>query len=339
MRNSSAPFDASCEDAVRLALRPEGKTMSAMGFPAVDLKQVLSIEQLPGMPQTAVRLVKLSRDSSLGAAEFAVPIEADPGLTVQVLRLVNSSYFGFRCKISNIKQAIALVGVRTIKNFVLWNAIFTVIPNPRCCLFDLKALWQDSLRRALFARALSKLLGVTDVEETFAAGLLQDMAIPLLARKVPDSYSKFFYARCTSKYRVRLSQLEEHAYGWNHAMAAGVVAKEWQLPETLVGLIQDHLAVSKHLTQPNGNLGRLAVAMSALLPAGDDAIWVEFPELEAAYSQIRPLDGPSTEELLGLVDTEFAEVAPLLRIAAPRTSLIEKYHGLVAAGNRVGARQ
>jgi HD-like signal output (HDOD) protein len=299
---------------------------------AVDLRQILSVEQLPGMPQTALRLVKLSRDNSAGPAEFAVPIEADPGLTVQVLRLVNSSYFGLRSRVSSVKQAITLVGVRTIKNFVLWHAVFSVIPNPRCGLFDLKALWQDSLRRALFARSLSKLLGAPDAEEAFAAGLLQDMAVPLLARKVPETYSRFFYARCTSKHRVRLSQLEEHAFGWNHAAAAGIVARQWHLPETLAGLIQDHLALERHLAEPKGALGKLAVAMSALLPAGDDSVWIEFPKLEGSYAKIRPLDGPPIEGLLSTVDREFTDLAPLLRIAPPRTSLVERHGEVVAAG-------
>ena len=56
------------------------------------------------MPQTAIRLLELARDPDCGPAEFAVPIEADPGLTVQVLRFVNSSYFGFRNEISNVED-------------------------------------------------------------------------------------------------------------------------------------------------------------------------------------------------------------------------------------------
>ncbi len=126
--------------------------MVETAFATFNLREILTVEALPGMPVTASRLIRLSRNPANGPAEFAVLIEADLGLTAQVLRFVNSSYFGFRSQISSIKQAIMLLGINTIKNFVLWHAIFTVIPNPRCCLFDLKALWRASLRRALFAR-------------------------------------------------------------------------------------------------------------------------------------------------------------------------------------------
>src|SRR5436190_24336306 len=127
--------------------------------PAPGLKELLSSAQLPALPQSAIRLLELSQNPDNGPTEFAVPIEADPGLTGQVLKFVNSSYFGFSREINSVKLAITLVGIRTIKNFALWSAVFSLIPNPRCGPFDLKTLWQDSSRRALFARHFGRLQG------------------------------------------------------------------------------------------------------------------------------------------------------------------------------------
>ena len=123
---------------------------------------------MPALPQSAVGLLQLSDDPDIGPAEYAAVIEADAGLAGQVLRFVNSSYFGFAREISSVKLAITLVGVRTIKNFSLWSAVFSLMPNPKCGPFDLKRLWQDSLCRALFARELARLLGMSEVEEPFS---------------------------------------------------------------------------------------------------------------------------------------------------------------------------
>src|SRR5690606_40827918 len=128
--------------------------------------------------------------------------EADPGLTSQVLRFVNSSYFGFSREISSVKLAIALVGVRTIKNFALWSAVFSLMPSPKCGPFDLKSLWKDSLRRGIFARRLGKTMGVKDVDELFAAALLQDMAVPLLAKELPGDYADMLSGRDGGKQRL-----------------------------------------------------------------------------------------------------------------------------------------
>ncbi len=77
---------------------------------AIDLKTLLSDSQLPALPQSALQLLAWSRESEVPPVEFAAPIEADPGLAGQVLKFVNSSYFGFSRDVSNIKLAISLVG-------------------------------------------------------------------------------------------------------------------------------------------------------------------------------------------------------------------------------------
>ena len=199
---------------------------------------MLAKTQLAALPQSAIRLLELSRDPNCGPADYAAPIEADPGLAGQVLKFVNSSYFGFSRKISSVKVGISLVGVRTIKNFALWNAVFSLVPNPRCGPFDLKSIWQDSLRRALFARAIAKLHGLKTAEEIFTAALLQDMAIPLLAKEFSQVYLKLLEAR--DQGRRRLSNLENETFGWTHGQAAGLLARQWNLPEEFAAVIEGH---------------------------------------------------------------------------------------------------
>ena len=74
------------------------KTTDQSGQPRWDMKRLLAGALLPALPQSAIRLMELSRDPDNGPSEYANAIEADPGLTVQVLRFVNSSYFGLRAK-------------------------------------------------------------------------------------------------------------------------------------------------------------------------------------------------------------------------------------------------
>jgi len=298
-------------------------------FPAIDLKKILSGAQLPALPQSAIRLLELSQDPMNGPAEFAVPIEADPGLAGQVLRFVNSSYFGFSREISGVKLAITLVGVRTIKNFALWSAVFSLMPNPKCGPLDLKSLWQDSLRRALFARAMGKLLGVKEVEEPFSAALLQDMAIPLLAREAPAAYVRLLSARQSGK--VRLSVLERHVFGWTHAEAAGIMARQWNLPEAFAVLIENHLEIDRWACEPKAEPGKLAVALSAMLPTVGDPAWTDRTQFETYYTKACPAGGPPLMAMLEKIDEESAEFAPVLRLAAPAKSLVDSYEEVATA--------
>jgi HD-like signal output (HDOD) protein len=291
---------------------------------AVDLKRILADAQLPALPQSAIRLLELSQNAKNGPVEFAVPIEADPGLTGQVLKFVNSSYFGFAREISSVKLAITMVGIRTIKNFALWSAVFSLMPNPKCGPFDLKSLWQDSLRRALFARAFGKLLGVKDAEDLFAAALLQDMAVPLLAKELSKQYIELLEQRQGG--RVHLSQLERERFGWTHAQAAARLAVQWNLPEEFSRLIDSHSSLELLRPGSGATPGQLAVTLSSLLPASSDDTWYDCAQFEAAYNGLRPSEAPSIPELLEKIDHDFTEFAPVLKLATPAKTLVERCH-------------
>jgi len=288
--------------------------------PSPGLKELLNSAQLPALPQSAIRLLELSQNPDNGPAEFATPIESDPGLTGQVLKFVNSSYFGFSREISSVKLAITLVGIRTIKNFALWSAVFSLMPNPKCGPFDLKSLWQDSLRRGLFARAFGKLLGLKDGEELFAASLLQDMAIPLLAKEQPQRYLKLFESRSQSE--SRLSDLERAEFGWTHAEAAGYMARHWSLPEEFAKLIEWHTQLDKLLAEHPTEIGKISVALSALLPANQDEQWYERDKFIACFDKLASGRGKSVADLFAQIDVEFAEFAPVLKLAVPARTLV-----------------
>ncbi len=295
------------------------------------LEDLLAGAQLPALPQSAIRLLELSQDPDNGPAEFAVPIEGDPGLTGQVLRFVNSSYFGFSREISSVKLAITLVGIRTIKNFSLWSAVFSLMPNPRCGPFDLKSLWQDSLRRALFARLTGRSFSLPEAEDLFAAGLLQDMAVPLLVKELPEQYTELFEVR--AREGRRLSDLEMETFGWNHAQAAGMMARMWSLPDHFISLLEGHIDHRNQLQQGDSSLGHLAVSLSALLPSAVDRDWREREEFLATYQQVARGNAESVAEVFQEVDRGFEEFAPLLKLSQPATSLYEHLTAEAAPAN------
>ncbi len=288
-------------------------------LPTGDLKEILASAQLPALPQSAIRLIELSQDASNGPNEFSKPIEADAGLMGQVLRFVNSSYFGFSREIASVKQAIALVGVRTIKNFALWSAVFSLIPNPKFGPFDLKNLWQDSLRRAIFARLAGRHLKLPNAEDLFAAALLQDMAIPLLLKELPEQYQGLI-ERCSQE-RMRLSQLERQVFGWDHAEAAAGLVRNWRLPEEFAVLIERHPNLDSLLGATPPLRDAATVALAALLPSCRDEHWDERAEFLAGWERLLPGSNTLLADLLQEVDSSFDEFAPILKLPVPERSL------------------
>ncbi|MDR3109385.1 MAG: HDOD domain-containing protein [Planctomycetaceae bacterium] len=286
------------------------------------LRKLLTVEQLPAMPHSALRVLQLDNDlTKVNINDLVRPIEADPGLAAQVLKFLNSSYFGFQSTISNVKQGIALVGIRIVKNFVLWKAVFSLIPKNKLSTFNVNALWQDSLRRAMFTRFVLLELKKGDPELSFAGALLQDMAIPLLIKQQTEDYDELL-----NKLRLveakRLSELEIEHFGWTHADAGGVLGRNWKLPDSLTELIESHLDLDALQADYVNRTEQYVVALSSLLPSVVHKQWYD-KELFLRYmTTVYPSTEPEqTDKLLSRVDAEFDQYAMLLQLAKPSQTM------------------
>ena len=104
------------------------------------------------------------------------------------------------------------------------------------------------------------------------------------------------------------------------------MARQWSLPEQFAQLIEAHTRLDEFLTEGCKDPGKLAVALSALLPAAHDSHWYEREKFLSAFDQLsggaRPLD-----EIFVQVDHEFTEFAPVLKLATPAKSLVNHLMG------------
>jgi HD-like signal output (HDOD) protein len=314
LRSNNTPFNANS---------PDMSNESALE----ELRRTLVAGQLPAMPHSALSVLKLENDvTKVNIDDLARPIEADPGLAAQVLKFLNSSAFGFQSTISNIRQGVALVGIRIVKNFVLWKAVFSLIPKSKTGSFDVGMLWQDSLRRAMFARFLLLEYKKGDAEMAFAGALLQDMAIPLLLKVKAADYSPMLDSLTKDKAK-RLSELETEFFDWNHADASLIVGQHWKLPEMLVDLTSNHLKAEEAVANFNQHPERAVVALSALLPSVAHEEWEDRALFTTSFETCFPGRSQLFATLFDRVDREFSEYDSLLQIASPKQSLFVHIDG------------
>jgi HD-like signal output (HDOD) protein len=135
-----------------------------------------------------------------------------------------------------------------------------------------------------------------------------------LAKELPAEYDELLSGRDGGK--RRLSELEQERFGWNHAEAAGIIAKQWKFPETFVDLLREHHLLEEQMNEPRPNAAKLAVSLSSLLPSLRDEIWHDAAAFEQAYQRLRPAGGPSVVETLEATDKNFQDFAPMLKLPA-----------------------
>ena len=122
--------------------------------PKEELRELLGQYELPTFSSSMVDLLRLLRDPEIPMAEVASRVEMDPGLTVRILRLINSAGFGLMTEVSNLQHAVSLLGRSRLESLVLTFAATEGISVQMDGL-DSTRFWGAAARRATLARVLA----------------------------------------------------------------------------------------------------------------------------------------------------------------------------------------
>jgi HD-like signal output (HDOD) protein len=220
--------------------------------------------QLPALPYAVTLFVQRSRDETVPLQDLAKILETDAGLTIKLLKYVNSSFLAVRKRVGSVLQALTLLGCQQSRRFVIAAGMEGAIRAHNSKLINQNAFWSQNLQRAIFSREVALLLD-TDSETAFLGSLLQDYLLPVLTNDLFDDYHAFLQAGETST--KTLSEFEQARFGWDHGLVGACMAYGWNLPDELVCCVRYHHSGLHILTDPR--LGRspvAATALSALLP-------------------------------------------------------------------------
>ncbi|MDJ0890775.1 MAG: HDOD domain-containing protein [Gammaproteobacteria bacterium] len=203
-----------------------------------DLHPVVSKYELPSFPALILRALEKVRDENAALSEIAELVSADPGLSARLLRTVNSSAYCLRHKVQSIAHAISLLGRGALESMLVAMAVQQILPRPTAAEFDPVRFWRTAARRASVARAVADHVDPSRRSESFTAGLLQDMAIPVLLLARPQEYVPLlrrWYAGDGD-----LVSLERDAFDWDHGQVARQMCDEWSFPEIIAAAIGAH---------------------------------------------------------------------------------------------------
>jgi serine/threonine-protein kinase len=231
------------------------------GFALAALPPTL---ELPALPHAVTLFAQKSGDPKASARDLAEIIETDSGLTLELLKHVNSAYVGLRNKVNTVQQAISLLGLRQSKNLIVTTGMQAAVRARKSRLINQNAFWSASFQKALFAREAAKLLKA-DADTAFAGALLQDYLLPVLTNDLLDHYVQFVEGR--ERHPECLCEYEQQLFEWDHARVAAALAHRWHLSDELVCcLLYHHHGLRILGDEQLRRTPAAAVALSALLP-------------------------------------------------------------------------
>ena len=211
------------------------------------LKSLDQIEDLPTLPAVAMEVTKMLLDEGITINELSETLEKDQAMVSKILKLVNSSFFGLRGKISTISHAIVVLGFNTIRNAVVSISIIdSFYVKEGLDGFDIADFWKHSVAVAVISKYLAETTGIHSANDCFVGGLLHDMGKIVLLRHFKDLFQKVWLM--VKGTHLSFYEAEKKQIQFDHALIGGFLARKWQLPMSLVDAIQYH-----HDVRPNIN--------------------------------------------------------------------------------------
>lgn len=207
------------------------------------VKQVVSnIRNLPTPPIVFHQIQKVINDPNVSAGEIARILAEDPAMSVKVLKLTNSAFYGLAREIESVKEAVVIVGMEAVKNLVLSASVLDMFKGDEVDQEFQEQFWRHSLATAVASRFLARKLrnrGIVDPDSAFSAGLLHDVGKMVLCCFLPDENAKVKQEREQNQTDPDVV-VEEKALGYNHTQIGGFLAGQWKLPERLIDAISLH---------------------------------------------------------------------------------------------------
>jgi len=207
------------------------------------LKELEKITGLPAMPTVYNEVQKLSRDPDATTDDYSQVIELDPGITAQMLRLCNSSAFSFTRQITSVGDAVNLLGLQTVIDFVRTLSVVGAFKD-KPASFDTQKFWEHSIACGTAAKILmerpefEKALKIGD-EDPLMAGMVHDIGKQVLGHFFDEMFQMVLPEVRAGK---TMFQVEDEMLGITHQDIGDALATKWQLPDDLTHVIGHHHA-------------------------------------------------------------------------------------------------
>ena len=213
-------------------------------------KKLDRIKEIPTLPTIVFELNQHLQNPETSIAKVSETIAKDQAMALKILKLVNSAFYGFRSKVSDIKNAVVLLGFNAVRNAIVSVSIINTLPKTLLFQdFEMIDFWKHSLAVAVTSKNIAQKAGMESPDNCFVGGLLHDIGKVIMAQYFKDDFAKV-WSRMQNEY-LPFHEAEQQELPVDHTKIGAYLADRWALPNGLIDAIRWH-----HDFQPdNGNAG------------------------------------------------------------------------------------
>ena len=206
-----------------------------------NLRQIISkTNVIPSLPCLYRDIMDELGSPAASVERLGKIIEKDLGMTAKILQLVNSSFFGSSRHISDLSQAVNMLGLDTMRSLVVTIGIFSKLDAPPMMAWHIERIYEHSIKTATIAQkiAIHENAHRETVAKAFITGLLHDLGKIVFAVNFPETYETVF--KLSQDTNIPLIDAEFQVMGANHAQVGAYLLGLWGLPDVIVEGVAFH---------------------------------------------------------------------------------------------------
>ena len=212
-----------------------------MKFMSVENKYLANVDKLIPRPDIALNVLEMAQNEDSSVSELARKIEQDPNMTANILRMANSSYFGFMRQISSVHDVIVRLGRDTVKVLAITSASAALLHSPQDTYgLEPGALWSHSYASAILAEIIASHAGYESKFSIFTAALLHDVGKIILNRPLQQAMEE----KKISFSQTSIIELERNLLDTDHPRVGMALLIKWELPDEIITPVGFH-----HITE------------------------------------------------------------------------------------------
>jgi putative nucleotidyltransferase with HDIG domain len=200
---------------------------------------IAGIASVPPLPSASTEVIRLLLEPEAPSTKVAQAIEYDPSLTMNILRLANSTSFGFPQSVSTVKEAFVRLGPK--KGFQsVFDATIRKIAEIPCNGYEVSGveLLEHLIGSAIASRRIAQVLNISPPEHTFTAALTHDIGKVVLGTFLEVDTETILALDLEEK--ISFEKKKKKTLGIDHAEVGACLLEHWNLPGSLVEVVRWH---------------------------------------------------------------------------------------------------
>ena len=212
---------------------------------------ICNLQDVPSPPTLYFDIREALENPTGDHALMAEITSKDPSLVARVLKIANSGFYALPRSVSDLSEAIGLIGLDALLGLVLAAHLYSGLPPPG---LKLELLWQHTMQVSLLAREITRMEGGNrnDQGQSAVAGLLHDIGLMVLLENEAGRYQPLW--RRSRGDELELAVMEREAFGVTHGELGALILMLWNLPDAVVDAVANSHAPAEVLNEQGKEL-------------------------------------------------------------------------------------